>query len=47
MFSFFLSIYSRGCAPASWAAQHTTVCLDCEKFPLNTIIAQIFDKVNF
>ena len=28
-FSFFLSIYSRGCyAPASWAARHTTVCLD-------------------
>ena len=27
-FSFFLSIYSRGFAPASWAARHTTVCLD-------------------
>ena len=27
-FSFFLSIYSRGCAPASLAARHTTVCLD-------------------
>ena len=27
-FSFFLSIYSRGCAPASWDARHTTVCLD-------------------
>ena len=26
-FSFFLSIYSRY-APASWAARHTTVCLD-------------------
>ena len=30
-FSFFLSIYSQGCAPASWAAQHTTVCLDVIK----------------
>ena len=29
-FSFFLSIYSQGCAPASWAARHTTVCLDNE-----------------
>ena len=28
-FSFFLSIYSRCYAPASWAARHTTVCLDC------------------
>ena len=27
-FSFFLSIYSRCYAPASWAARHTTVCLD-------------------
>ena len=27
-FSFFLSIYSRCGAPASWAARHTTVCLD-------------------
>ena len=27
-FSFFLSIYSRCGAPASWAAQHTIVCLD-------------------
>ena len=27
-FSFFLSIYSRCDAPASWAARHTTVCLD-------------------
>ena len=27
-FSLFLSIYSRCGAPASWAARHTTVCLD-------------------
>ena len=27
-FSFFLSIYSRCGAPASWAVQHTIVCLD-------------------
>ena len=27
-FSFFLSVYSRCGAPASWAARHTTVCLD-------------------
>ena len=27
-FSFFLSIYSRCGAPASWAARHTIVCLD-------------------
>ena len=27
-FSFFLSIYSRCGALASWAARHTTVCLD-------------------
>ena len=27
-FFFFLSIYSRGGAMASWAAQHATVCLD-------------------
>ena len=27
-FSFFLSIYSQCGAPASWAARHTTVCLD-------------------
>ena len=27
-FSFFLQIYSRCGAPASWAARHTTVCLD-------------------
>ena len=29
-FSFFLSIYSRCGAPASWAARHTTVCLELE-----------------
>ena len=28
-FSFFLLIYSRCGAPASWAARHTIVCLDC------------------
>ena len=27
-FSFFLQIYSRCGAPASWAARHTTMCLD-------------------
>ena len=27
-FSFFLSIYSRCGAPASWATRHTIVCLD-------------------
>ena len=27
-FSFFLSIYSRCGAPASWAARHTILCLD-------------------
>jgi len=27
-FFVFLSIYSRGDATASWAARHTTVCLD-------------------
>ena len=27
-FSFFLSIYSRCGAPASWALRHTTVCFD-------------------
>ena len=27
-FSFFLLIYSRCGAPTSWAARHTTVCLD-------------------
>ena len=27
-FSFFLLIYSRCGAPASWAARHTIVCLD-------------------
>ena len=31
-FSFFLSIYSRCGAPASWAARHTTVCLDLCRF---------------
>ena len=30
-FSFFLSIYSRCGAPASWAARHTIVCLDLAK----------------
>ena len=30
-FSFFLSIYSRCGAPASWAARHTIVCLDIIK----------------
>ena len=30
-FSFFLSIYSRCGAPASWAARHTIVCLDSSK----------------
>ena len=37
-FSFFLSIYSRCGAPASWAARHTTVCLDTSfssKFSIN------------
>ena len=29
-FSFFLSIYSRCGVPASWAARHTTVCLDID-----------------
>ena len=29
-FSFFLSIYSRCGAPASWAARHTIVCLDTQ-----------------
>ena len=29
-FSFFLLIYSRCGAPASWAARHTIVCLDIE-----------------
>ena len=33
-FSFFLSIYSRCGAPASWAARHTIVCLDdCPHYP--------------
>ena len=27
-FSFFLSICSRCCVPGSWAARHTTMCLD-------------------
>ena len=31
-FSFFLSIYSRCGAPASWAARHTIVCLDSVAF---------------
>ena len=31
MFSFFLSIYLRCGAPASWAARHTIVCLDTIK----------------
>ena len=30
-FSFFLSIYSRCGAPASWAARYTTMCLDLIK----------------
>ena len=30
-FSFFLSIYSRCGAPASWAARHSIVCLDLIK----------------
>ena len=34
-FSFFLSIYSRCGAPASWAARHTTVCLDQDRHYLN------------
>ena len=33
-FSFFLSIYSRCGAPGSWAARHTTVCLDVEQTKL-------------
>ena len=28
MFTFFLLIYSRCGVPASWAVQHTIVCLD-------------------
>ena len=38
-FSFFLLIYSRCGAPASWAARHTIVCLDkCNKLSSCTTI---------
>ena len=47
-FSFFLSIYSRCGAPASWAARHTTVCLDTNSLPsrLSTVakFPTIFDS---
>ena len=33
-FSFFLSIYPRCGAPASWAARHTIVCLNVTRRPL-------------
>ena len=35
-FSFFLLIYSRCGAPASWAERHTTVCLDQTEFGTNS-----------
>ena len=48
-FSFFLLIYSRCGAPASWAARHTIVCLDQQisvkiatKFNLRTLNFQNF-----
>ena len=34
-FSFFLLIYSRCGAPASWAARHTIVCLDTVEVNFN------------
>ena len=37
-FSFFLSIYSRCGAPASWAARHTIVCLDVVYNVRNNVI---------
>ena len=46
-FSFFLSIYSRCGAPASWAARHTIVCLDlyecylCFVVPLCIFMAMV------
>ena len=47
-FSFFLLIYSRCGAPASWAARHTIVCLDvvlehyfcCEKLSFHAYQAK-------
>ena len=36
-FSFFLLIYSRCGAPASWAARHTIVCLDFVTFSFHQI----------
>ena len=43
-FSFFLSIYSRCGAPASWAARHTIVCLD-DQFHHNAI-QSVQDKLH-
>ena len=37
-FFFFLSIYSRCGAPASWAARHTIVCLDVKMFFENVCV---------
>ena len=42
-FSFFLSIYSRCGAPASWAARHTIVCLD----PISTLRKKFYDQFTY
>ena len=39
-FSFFLLIYSRCGAPASWAARHTIVCLDLEYNSFNESLSK-------
>ena len=40
--------YTHGCyAPASWAARHTTVCLDLIKFRLLIIIVTVVTDVNY
>ena len=36
-FSFFMLIYSRCGTPASWAARHTTVCLDRAVIKINFV----------
>ena len=42
-FSFFLLIYSRCSAPASWAARRTTVCLDI--YPVIAIKKKNLEKI--
>ena len=46
-FSFFLLIYSRCGAPASWAARHTIVCLDVVKVNIGCQDIEIDQSVPF